>query len=93
MEMRCDPQQIKRWKDELAEVILRLGHYRAAETAILTGAQEYRIGSRSLRRVDLQLIVKEAEQLRRRRDDLERALLTCRSPNRRPSVRVIPRDL
>lgn len=74
-------------------MILRLAQYLAAEQAILTGAQEYRIGSRSLRRVDLKMILDEADRLRKRRDELERAIATCRSPSKRTAFRVIPRDL
>ena len=45
----------------------RLKQYIAAETAILTGGQSYKIGSRSLTRADL-------SQLKAIRDDLEAQL-------------------
>ncbi|MFD2089948.1 hypothetical protein ACFSND_33050 [Brevibacillus brevis] len=51
--MAYDPRQQKRIQDELEIVKDRLSKYYEAETAILTGAQEYRIGSRNLRRGDL----------------------------------------
>lgn len=83
----------QRWQDELDIVKDRLSKYYAAETAILSGAQEYRIGGRSLRRGDLKYIQDEIERLRNRREELERVLETMSSPTQRKSYRVIFRDL
>lgn len=90
---RCDPKQKKRWKDELDNVNDRLNAYYQAETAIITGAQEYRIGSRSLRRGDLKNIQDEINRLNSRKDELENAIATCTSPNKRKAYRILYRDL
>jgi len=87
------PQQQKRWRDELAVVLERLDMYYQAERAILSGAQEYRIGSRSLRRGDLQHIQDEIDRLQKRKNELETALTSGADPNRRKTFRVLFRDL
>lgn len=71
----------------------RLEDYYAAERAILNGAQEYRIGTLSLKRGDLQTIRQEIAALEKQRDQLETALATGTSPNKRKAVRVLFRDL
>lgn len=92
--MGCTPQQKKkRWKDELALIKERLALYYAAERAILGGAQEYRIGTRQLRRGDLQYIQREIDRLRNDKDELENALSNCTGPNQRKSYRIVYRDL
>ena len=80
-------------RERLIRVTQRLDAYYAAELAILSGAQEYSIGSRSLRRGDLDTIRKEIEALEKQKDELETALATCSSPNKRKTVRVLFRDL
>jgi len=77
----------------LEKVKQRLEMYYQAEAAILNGAQEYRIGSRSLKRGDLQNIREEIAALEKQRDQLETALATCTNPNRRKAFRVLYRDL
>lgn len=71
----------------------RLDAYYAAELAILNGAQEYSIGSRSLKRGDLKSIREEIAVLEKQRDQLEFALATGTNPNKRKSFRVLFRDL
>jgi Family of unknown function (DUF6148) len=91
--MAYDPRQQNRLQDELEIVKDRLSKYYEAETAILTGAQEYRIGSRNLRRGDLKLIKEEIEKLQDRKNELENSLATGESPSKRKAFRVIYRDL
>lgn len=90
---RCSTSQKQRWKDELDLVKERLDLYYQAERAILSGAQEYKIGSRQLRRVDLQYITDEIDRLHKRKEELENAISSCLSPNKRKSFRVLYRDL
>jgi hypothetical protein len=85
--------QQERIKAELSVVIDRLDAYYQAERAILSGAQEYRIGTRFLKRGDLQYIQQEINKLQNRKEELEYALATSSSPNMRKSYRIIPRDL
>ncbi|MGG1391927.1 DUF6148 family protein [Brevibacillus brevis] len=91
--MAYDPRQQNRLQDELEIVKDRLNKYYEAETAILKGAQEYRIGSRNLRRGDLKLIKEEIEKLQDRKNELENSLATGESPSKRKAFRVIYRDL
>lgn len=66
----------------------RLHMYYAAEQSVLTG-QEYRMGSRSMKRADL-------AEIRRAIKDLEaqlEALEAGHTPNAPRIVRVVPRDL
>lgn len=67
----------------------RLNQYYDAEKAILAG-QEYKIGTRSLKRADLKVVqdmIKELEQLV---DELTKKETTGAS---RKSFRITPRDL
>ena len=69
-------------------VTQRLHQYYAAEQSVLTG-QEYRMGTRSLRRANL-------EEIRRAIKELEAqlaALEAGQTPNAPRMVRVVPRDL
>ncbi|MDX5091637.1 DUF6148 family protein [Lactobacillus crispatus] len=91
--MPIDPRQQNRLQNELEIVKDRLSKYYEAETAILTGAQEYRIGSRNLRRGDLKLIKEEIDKLQERKDELENAIATGESSPKRKAFRVIFRDL
>lgn len=77
----------------LSVVRQRLEAYYAAERAILNGAQEYRIGTLSLKRGDLQNIRQEIAALEKQRDQLETALATRTNPNKRKAFRVLFRDL
>jgi len=90
---RCDPKEQDRIKAQLDVVLKRLDAYYRAEEAILAGAQEYRIGTRFLKRGDLQYIQEEIRKLQDRKDELETALATCTSPTKRKSYRVLFRDL
>ncbi|WP_044480448.1 hypothetical protein [Paenibacillus antibioticophila] len=58
-----DEERIEELREELRQV-------KTAIAAIQSGAQEYRIGSRQLRRADLALLYKE-------RDRLEREILSA----------------
>ncbi|KEQ22318.1 hypothetical protein ET33_26475 [Paenibacillus tyrfis] len=89
---RCDPKQQERIRAQLDVVLKRLDAYYSAEDAILSGAQEYRIGTRFLKRGDLQYVQNEIRQLQKRRDELEAALATCTSSTKRKSYRVLFRD-
>ncbi|RXZ84593.1 hypothetical protein EBB07_00835 [Paenibacillaceae bacterium] len=90
--MRCDPRNLKKWKDELSVVLQRLDAYYKAEEAVLA-SQEYRIGTRSLKRADLNAIQEEIRRLNDRKDELENSIATCGNPNQRKAYRIIPRDL
>ncbi|MBJ6362110.1 hypothetical protein ACFOQM_12490 [Paenibacillus sp. GCM10012307] len=83
----------QRLKDELEIIVQRLASYYKAEEAILTGSQEYRIGTRSLKRGDLKEIAAEIQGLQDRKTELENALATGSSPNQRKAFRVVMRDL
>ncbi|MFD0710624.1 hypothetical protein [Paenibacillus sp. GCM10027626] len=91
--MACDPKQRDRWQKQLDVVLKRLDSYYKAEEAILSGAQEYRIGTRFLKRGDLKYIKEEIKDLENRKDELENALENCIGPNKRKTFRIIPRDL
>lgn len=58
-------ERLLKLKDQLAEV-------ERAISAILNGAQEYRIGARQLRRADLALLYRERSRLEEEIDSLER---------------------
>jgi uncharacterized membrane protein YgaE (UPF0421/DUF939 family) len=75
--------------DRLQKAKERLNAYYEAETTVLTG-QEYRIGSRTLRRADLQEIRKAIHELEKLCDELESAVA---GKGRRKAYRIIPRDL
>jgi len=90
--MGCDPRQLKRWKDQLEVVLQRLDSYYKAEEAVMS-SQEYRIGTRSLKRADLNSIRDEIRRLQDRKDELENAIATCGNPNQRKAYRVVFRDL
>jgi uncharacterized protein Yka (UPF0111/DUF47 family) len=91
--MAYNPRLQERIRNQLDIVVRRLEAYYKAEEAILAGAQEYRIGMRSLRRGDLRNIQEEIKKLEHRKDELETALATCTGPNKRKSFRVLYRDL
>ncbi|MFU1797367.1 hypothetical protein ACM1RC_26110 [Paenibacillus azoreducens] len=91
--MACDPRQQQRLKGQLDIVLKRLDAYYRAEEAILSGAQEYRIGTRFLKRGDIRYIQEEIKQLEDRKDELENALATCLGPNKRKAYRILYRDL
>ena len=63
----------------------RLAMYMEAEEAILTG-QEYRIGTRSLRRPDLRLVQDNIK-------DLEKEIAQLEGRGKRAAFRVVPRDI
>ena len=67
----------------------RLESYYEAEEAILSGAQSYKLGSRSLTRADLAVIGKRIKELEGEIDELE-ALASGQS--RRRAVAVVPQD-
>ena len=66
----------------------RLHQYYEAEQSVLTG-QEYRIGSRNLRRANLEEIRKAIKELEAQLAALEAG----QTPNAPRMVRVVPRDL
>lgn len=68
----------------------RLELYFAAEEAILSGAQHYQIGSRSLTRADLSEIRKMIDNLTDSIDELESELAGY---GRRRAMRGLPRDV
>lgn len=59
-------------EERLTELKAQLAQIRAAIAAILGGAQEYRIGSRSLKRPDLSLLLQEQGRLEREISIIER---------------------
>lgn len=67
----------------LAEKQALLAAYAAAETAILTGAQEYRIGTRAFRRADLAFV---AGERRRLAEEVARE----QSPRRGRTLYIVP---
>jgi hypothetical protein len=69
----------------------RLDLYYAAEEAVLSG-QEYRIGSRSLRRADLNEIRSTISQLENKCDELQTQIESNGKGSRR-AFRITPRDL
>lgn len=73
----------------LEKVETRLNAYYDAEIAILSG-QEYKIGSKSLKRADLGQIRAAISELEKAKDEL-----TALENNggRRKSYRIVPRDL
>jgi hypothetical protein len=71
----------------------RLALYLDAEKAILEGAQSYQIGTRQLSRATLFRVQDEIPKLEKEIEELEIALATCSSPNKRKTVRVLFRDL
>ena len=75
---------------KLDRVKKRLELYYAAEEAILSGAQSYTIGSRTLTRADLDAIRKVVGSLETDLAELESALS---GNGYRKCVRVIPRDV
>lgn len=81
MELRCkmENQRLKRAK-------MRLNLYYEAEEQILSGAQSYNIGSRSLTRADLGKIQEEINKLESEVKMLEK------SNGKRKVRRVIPVD-
>ena len=58
-------------EERLTQLNSELTQVRAAITAILSGAQEYRIGSRSLRRADLGLLYTERTRLEKEIAEIE----------------------
>lgn len=58
-------------EERLAQLNLELAGVRAAITAILGGAQEYRIGSKSVRRPDLGLLYAERTRLEKEINEIE----------------------
>ncbi|WP_238649751.1 hypothetical protein [Paenibacillus piscarius] len=86
-----DLRQRVRVEQRLESVIRRLDGYYAAEEAILGGAQEYSLGSRSLKRGDLNAIREQITELEDRKDELENAL--AQGSDKRKSYRVVYRDL
>lgn len=77
--------------NRLNSVIRRLDAYYAAEEAILGGAQEYSVGTRRLRRGDLNVVRQEIKELEQKRNELECAL--AQGSTKRKAFRVVPRDL
>lgn len=75
--------------DRLEKAKTRLDAYYEAELAVLAG-QEYRIGTRSLTRADLQEIRKAIKELENLVDELEAA---TNGKGRRKAYRITPRDL
>jgi hypothetical protein len=71
--------------EQLDQVDTRLAMYIAAESSILSGAQSYSIGNRSLTRADLQFIAKKITELYAEKRRLERGGFIT-------SHRVVPRD-
>lgn len=71
--------------ERYTEVVERLTKYRAAETAILEGAQSYSIGNRTLTRADLDQISKMIKKL-----EAEQIALTRNGALR--IQRTVPRD-
>jgi len=67
----------------------RLNQYYDAEKAILAG-QEYRIGTRSLKRADLTAVQDMIKELEKTVDELEKKEVTGAS---RKSYRIVIRDL
>ncbi|MGN7760468.1 hypothetical protein [Paenibacillus sp. 22594] len=86
-----DQRQRLRIEQRLESVVRRLDGYYAAEEAILGGAQEYSLGSRSLKRGDLNAIREQITELEDRKDELENAL--TQGSDKRKSYRVVYRDL
>jgi hypothetical protein len=74
---------------KLDDLKARLAQYRAAETAILTGAQSYKIGSMEVNRANLSHIREEIERLEAKVAK-EESRLSGRGPRR--SFGIIPRD-
>ncbi|PKL00056.1 MAG: hypothetical protein CVV56_08050 [Tenericutes bacterium HGW-Tenericutes-1] len=67
----------------------RLNQYYDAEKAILAG-QEYKIGTRSLKRADLKTVQDAIKELEKTVDELTKKEITGAS---RKSFRITPRDL
>ncbi|MGG4096196.1 hypothetical protein [Paenibacillus lautus] len=57
--------------ERLEQLNMELTEVRAAISAVLRGAQEYRIGSKSFRRADLGLLYEERTRLEREIADIE----------------------
>lgn len=72
--------------EQLIQVEARLSAYISAETAILSGAQSYSIGNRSLTRANLDQIRKAITELYAEKRRLERG-------NAITAHRVVPRDI
>ena len=68
------------------EIVERIEKYKAAETAILEGAQSYSIGNRTLTRADLNAITKQLERL-------EKQQLKLLNNGMIRLKRVVPRDI
>lgn len=77
-------------KAKLDRVKRRLDLYYGAEEAILSGAQSYTIGSRTLTRADLDAIRKVITALETDLEELESAVA---GSGFRKTVRVLPRDV
>ena len=77
-------------KTKLERVKKRLELYYGAEEAILSGAQSYTIGSRTLTRADLDAIRKVINTLEADLAELESVVA---GKGYRKCVRVIPRDV
>lgn len=77
-------------KTKLERVRKRLDLYYGAEEAILSGAQSYTIGSRTLTRADLDAIRKVITQLETDLAELESAVA---GKGFRKCMRVLPRDV
>jgi hypothetical protein len=77
-------------KDRLTRVAKRLDMYYAAEEAVLSGAQSYSLGSRTLTRADLAEIRKVIAKLEDEVDMLQSAV---DGNGARRCVRALPRDI
>jgi coenzyme F420-reducing hydrogenase delta subunit len=71
--------------DRLTKAKERLNMYYEAEIAVLTG-QEYRIGTRSMKRADL-------AEIRSAITELEKQVKELGSGGKRKAYRITPRDL
>lgn len=80
----------KRLKTRIDKYKARLEMYYKAEEAILDGAQQYSIGSRSLTRANLGDIRTMISTLEDEIDSMESEL---KNGSRRKCIRVIPRDV
>ena len=72
--------------EQITELVTRRAAYTSAEAAILSGAQSYSIGNRSLTRADLRFIAKQIENLSKQIVQLQRG-------NQITQHRVVPRDI
>lgn len=79
----------RRWESRIAAKKERLEAYYNAEEAILSGAQSYRLGSRSLTKADLAVIGKRIKELEGEIDEME---AIAEGQARRRAVAVVPQD-